>query len=170
MVRSLAEAGFSASRIAVEIGDVTRNAVVGVGHRNSITFHGGCGGGPNRVSANPDNAGKRMFTPKRSYRNAPVVALIQPVIETEIAPRRKVTIMELTDATCRWPLGDTHDPDFGYCGATPHPDYPYCPHHCRTSYESPQERERARTQQGRPGNGGLVRNSVRYGSVVRGGI
>ena len=38
--------------------------------------------------------------------------------------------MELTDDTCRWPVGDPSTVDFFFCGAQPLPDKPYCAAHC----------------------------------------
>jgi GcrA cell cycle regulator len=41
----------------------------------------------------------------------------------------KVSLMGLTSHTCRWPLGDPLDKDFGFCGHEPRGASPYCAWH-----------------------------------------
>jgi GcrA cell cycle regulator len=43
-------------------------------------------------------------------------------------------LLELTDATCRWPVGDPGEADFAFCGAAPFKPYPYCVGHCLIAY------------------------------------
>jgi GcrA cell cycle regulator len=43
-----------------------------------------------------------------------------------------VKLLELTDAHCRWPLGEPSE--MLYCGATPAGGGPYCGPHCRLAY------------------------------------
>jgi len=49
------------------------------------------------------------------------------------AAQRK-TILQLTDKTCRWPVGDLRDPGFFFCGGEPLDGFPYCRHHARRAY------------------------------------
>jgi len=131
-VKTLAHAGLSASLIAADLGDVSRNAVVGIGHRHGIKFHGGDGGT------------NRKAKPKTQCRiNLP----------TETAPEYvgMITIMELSDTTCRFPVGDPLHPDFRYCGKWKSDDatLPYCGLHSRLAYEtSKQRRDHASKQAG----------------------
>ena len=43
-------------------------------------------------------------------------------------------LLQLTDATCRWPVGDPGEADFAFCGAAPFKSYPYCVGHCLIAY------------------------------------
>jgi GcrA cell cycle regulator len=43
-------------------------------------------------------------------------------------------LLELTEATCRWPVGDPGEADFAFCGAAPFKLYPYCVGHCLIAY------------------------------------
>lgn len=52
----------------------------------------------------------------------------------EPLPATRVSIFELTDRTCRWPIGDTQSPGFCYCGGPPIKDSSYCGHHARMAY------------------------------------
>lgn len=47
-----------------------------------------------------------------------------------------ISILELTEKTCRWPIGDPKDPNFGYCGLNVHPNFPYCPGHVVMAFQS----------------------------------
>ena len=65
--------------------------------------------------------------------------------EVVIPMSERVTIMELRESTCRWPLGDPASPDFRYCGAdSPIGEGPYCKYHARVAYQPAQDRRRAR--------------------------
>ncbi len=59
---------------------------------------------------------------------------------------RRIPLMELTERTCKWPIGDpTHD-DFAFCGLPSVPGKPYCEHHVAVAYQpmsSRRDRSRA---------------------------
>ena len=42
---------------------------------------------------------------------------------------RKLTLMQLTERTCKWPIGDPATPDFWFCGHPTQPGKPYCETH-----------------------------------------
>ena len=52
-----------------------------------------------------------------------------------------VTIMELRDSMCRWPVGDPSSAEFRYCGGkAPIGEGPYCSFHSRMAYQPSQDR------------------------------
>ena len=55
----------------------------------------------------------------------------------------RVTILELKEAMCRWPLGDPSSAEFRYCGS-PKTSGPYCAYHGGLAYQPVQERRRDR--------------------------
>ena len=55
----------------------------------------------------------------------------------------EVTIVELKESMCRWPLGDPATAEFRYCGS-PTASGPYCAYHGRLAYQPAQERRRDR--------------------------
>ena len=62
-----------------------------------------------------------------------------------VAPRSDgVTIMELREFMCRWPLGDPTTPEFRYCGIQAVMGLPYCPYHAQIAYIPAAERKRLR--------------------------
>ncbi|MCJ2079989.1 GcrA family cell cycle regulator [Methylobacterium sp. J-090] len=69
------------------------------------------------------------------------VARVEPVA---LAASRRVTIMDLRESMCRWPLGDPTTPDFHYCGDRAITGLPYCTHHAEIAYQPAAERRRDR--------------------------
>src|SRR5215213_1085709 len=68
-----------------------------------------------------------------------------PLQQTDVVPRSEgVTIMELREGVCRWPLGDPTTPAFRYCGARAAEGLPYCAHHAQMAYQPATERKRLR--------------------------
>lgn len=45
-----------------------------------------------------------------------------------------IPLVDLTISSCRWPIGDPQEDDFGFCGATSAADRPYCDQHCLLAY------------------------------------
>jgi GcrA cell cycle regulator len=56
----------------------------------------------------------------------------------------RVTIVELKEEMCRWPLGDPTTAEFRYCGAHAPGVGPYCAHHGKLAYQPAQDRRRER--------------------------
>ncbi|WP_448582200.1 GcrA family cell cycle regulator [Thermaurantiacus sp.] len=53
---------------------------------------------------------------------------------------RRVTLLDLTDRICKWPIGHPDEPDFHFCGKPVAPSFPYCGEHCLIAYQSQQPR------------------------------
>jgi GcrA cell cycle regulator len=159
--------GKSASQIANLLGHgLSRNAIIGKVHRLGLAGRAkssNSGGSRARQSA-PQHAVRRVVSPRatiagpRIVRGATALALApQPVTEAEpetfesvVLPMSlRVTIVELKEAMCRWPLGDPASPDFRYCGS-PVSSGPYCAHHCGLAYQPVQDRRRDRDRDRRP--------------------
>ena len=52
----------------------------------------------------------------------------------------RVTILHLSDKTCKWPIGDPGSEDFCFCGHGPRDGSPYCEYHARLAYQPLQDR------------------------------
>lgn len=52
----------------------------------------------------------------------------------------KLTLLDLNDRVCRWPIGHPDEPDFHFCGDPVNPGFPYCNDHCLEAYQAPQPR------------------------------
>jgi len=48
---------------------------------------------------------------------------------------RKISLMELTEKTCKWPVGDPATSDFWFCGLPVQPGKPYCEAHVGVAFQ-----------------------------------
>ena len=153
--------GRSASQIAAELGlGVTRNAVIGKVHLLGLA------GRPK--AAVPTAAGSRT-KPKLVARPAvEETPATEPVFDTVVAPvpvpmkpfvapvasndvvipaTERVTIMDLRESSCRWPMGDPTTSEFRFCGArTGVGSGPYCTAHSRMAFQPAPERRRDKVE------------------------
>ena len=142
--------GKSASQIAGLLGNgVTRNAVIGKVHRLGLA---GRAKSPSTAASRPPRrmapaahrvAGPRLSHAPRMTRGATALAFApqalselesQEEFESVVVPMSlRVTIIELKESMCRWPLGDPASSEFRYCG-----------YHCGLAYQPAQDRRRDR--------------------------
>ena len=75
-----------------------------------------------------------------SYNEAPDLTPAPVSAADVVVPMsRRVSIMELKEGVCRWPLGDPQHTDFAYCGSDCSSGAPYCGFHSKIAYQ-PSER------------------------------
>lgn len=48
---------------------------------------------------------------------------------------KKMSLMELTERTCKWPIGDPATQDFWFCGLAVQPGKPYCEAHVGVAFQ-----------------------------------
>ncbi|MCV2880082.1 GcrA cell cycle regulator [Sedimentimonas flavescens] len=48
---------------------------------------------------------------------------------------RKISLMELTERTCKWPIGDPATDNFYFCGLPSQPGKPYCEAHVGVAFQ-----------------------------------
>ena len=60
----------------------------------------------------------------------------------EIPVEQRKTLLQLSDKTCRWPVGDPGSPDFYFCGGDTANELPYCACHSRVAYQPAVDRRR----------------------------
>ena len=161
LLGKLWQEGRSASQIAAELGlGVTRNAVIGKVHRLGLA------GRPK-----PAVAAQVRMKPKLVTRPVEERAKVETVFDTVVTPlpiapkpaialvaqqssgdvvipfSERVTIMDLRESSCRWPMGDPTNPEFRFCGARTGQDgSPYCLAHSRLAFQPAPERRRDRVE------------------------
>ncbi len=164
LLRQLWLDGRSASQISAQLGHgLTRNAVIGKVHRLGLA---GRAKSPSSVASPPRPAPTPRVAPRSSsgggaraaVRGNTALALssepmldARPVFhEDVVVPMSlRVTIVELREAMCRWPLGDPTSPEFRYCGSPSPGAGPYCAHHGKLAYQPVQDRRRERERERR---------------------
>ena len=61
-----------------------------------------------------------------------------------------VTLLDLTDRMCKWPIGHPGEENFHFCGKNAQPGMPYCGKHCLEAYQAqPPRKDRARARPAR---------------------
>lgn len=48
---------------------------------------------------------------------------------------KKISLMELTERTCKWPIGDPATDEFWFCGLETEPGKPYCEAHVGVAFQ-----------------------------------
>jgi GcrA cell cycle regulator len=135
------EAGLTCREIAVDIG-VSRNAVIGKLSRLNLTREQS--GEPRRPARNDAAKGpRRESRPRQQYRLLRALYTgPQSANAAEPIPNAHCcSLLELSEARCRWPISTPGAEDFCFCGNTPAEGLPYCPGHSRLAYR-PGSRQR----------------------------
>jgi GcrA cell cycle regulator len=147
LLKKLWADGLSASQIAAELGGITRNAVIGKVHRLGLS---GRAKSPSSSSPRPRKARSSgmMRIPRAAIRGNTALAYdFEPELEPElieIPVEQRKTLLQLTEKTCRWPIGDPGSGDFFFCGGESVNEGPYCAYHSRVAYQPMSDRRRDR--------------------------
>jgi GcrA cell cycle regulator len=68
-------------------------------------------------------------------------------VDVAIPTTERVTIMDLRESSCRWPMGDPSQAEFRFCGArTAIGAGPYCAVHARLAFQPTHDRRRDRVE------------------------
>ena len=154
--------GWSASRIAGELAcGITRNAVIGKVYRLGLSGRvnarsGNVSASPphqkavrrlvHRHAGSPQIAGNNALAFDPFVIEAPTPQTVREVVVVPIS--EPVTIAELRESMCRWPIGDPAQSDFRFCGAKKLPGQgPYCACHAGIAYQTQHDRRRERRPQ-----------------------
>jgi GcrA cell cycle regulator len=81
---------------------------------------------------------------------AEVAKLVRAPEEVVVPLSLRVTIVDLRESMCKWPLGDPSSSEFRYCGSPVNSGTPYCQHHGKLAYQPAQDRRRERERERRP--------------------
>lgn len=65
----------------------------------------------------------------------------QPV-ELFIPVEERVSLLQLTEKTCKWPIGDPMSSEFHFCGRESEEGKPYCDFHSRRAYHQIDRKKR----------------------------
>ncbi|MCD7058993.1 GcrA family cell cycle regulator [Pelagibacterium xiamenense] len=64
------------------------------------------------------------------------------VAELVIPPEERISLLELSEKTCKWPIGDPMNSDFHFCGRESDEGKPYCDFHSRRAYHQIDRKKR----------------------------
>lgn len=160
--------GLSASQIAAQLGGVSRNAVIGKVHRLNLPGRAKAGGStvaartPKRPAPAPRPQNFTARPAARPIARTAGAALLKEEAETDLVEStelvpvttrtnvvvpisRRLVLTELTERTCKWPIGDPMSEDFHFCGCESAESSPYCAYHAKLAYQPVNERRKAAT-------------------------
>ncbi|MGB3315803.1 MAG: GcrA family cell cycle regulator [Albidovulum sp.] len=106
---------------------------------------------PAKAEAKPAPRPEPAAAPVATHTRKPIIPAGQPLPPQpsagEISPEalasvreiekkaRKISLMELTERTCKWPVGDPATEDFWFCGLSAQPGKPYCEAHVGVAFQ-----------------------------------
>ena len=134
-------AGWTCRQIADDIG-VSRNAVIGKLNRLNLTREKS-DEVPRTRRKEPAKGRRRGSVPRLQYQLLQkLYAEPQPAAdEAPIPHEHACSLLELSEARCRWPINTPGEKDFCFCGNLPLKGLPYCTGHTRLAYR-PGSRQR----------------------------
>ena len=117
--------------------------------------------GPRRIAA-PSGGGARAslssgMMKQRSVVSAPMLgatalkiseevhveAYVAPQVQELFIPvEQRLTLLQLSEHTCKWPIGDPLTADFYFCGQHANDGRPYCEFHSRRAYHQVEKKKR----------------------------
>ncbi|MAJ86157.1 MAG: hypothetical protein CL687_04270 [Candidatus Pelagibacter sp.] len=127
--------GFTASQIAEKLGNTTRNAVIGKAHRLNLEARA-----PSKKSQSNQN--NNFKAPKRSMQNMTRKQKFQSILlDKNFEAEKPKSLEELTETTCKWPIGHPDESNFYFCGRKPEEDFPYCKLHILYAFQPKGQKE-----------------------------
>ena len=121
--------GHTASQIAEVLGDTTRNAVIGKAHRLNLEARA-----PSKNSGVPLSRNNKQI--KRSPAPTSRKAKFQSILlDKNFEPENPKSLENLTDETCKWPIGHPNEEKFYFCGRKPEGEFPYCKLHVLYAFQ-----------------------------------
>jgi len=158
--------GLSASQIAAQLGGVSRNAVIGKVHRLCLPGRAKAGGStaatraakrPAAPAPRAPTFASRATTATRTVTRPSGSTMLKEEIEIDSAEEpafvpagnvvvpilKRLALTDLTERTCKWPVGDPMKEDFYFCGNESPDASPYCTYHAKMAYQPVSERRRA---------------------------
>jgi GcrA cell cycle regulator len=143
--------GYSASQIAAEMGDLSRNAVIGKVNRLGVLRSNKTARAPRTRSEEKRRREERnhqlavIRRRRREEIRAVLVAIVasDPIPEPVAVamPSAPITMTNLEPAHCRWPINDPRAADFHFCGR-PRTSGAYCEGHYALAHRSVENRKR----------------------------
>ena len=128
-LKELWSKGHTASQIAEALGDTTRNAVIGKAHRLNLEARA-----PSKQSSQTSTSVNRPV--RRGSASISRKAKFQSILlDKNFEPENPKSLEELTDQTCKWPIGHPNEEKFYFCGRKPEGEFPYCKLHVLYAFQ-----------------------------------
>jgi len=135
-LKELWKKGHSASQIASMLGETTRNAVIGKAHRLNLEARAIS----KRVETKTDSV-KNNFSDTKNQKLSRKARFKALLLDKNFEQENPKKLEELTDKTCKWPIGHPYEEKFYFCGRTPMEKFPYCKLHVLYAFQPKNAKE-----------------------------
>jgi len=135
-LRELWTKGHSASQIATILGNTTRNAVIGKAHRLKLEARN-----TSRKSEVKINKQINNFPQNKNQKLGRKAKFKALLLDKNFEKENPIKFYEITDTTCKWPIGHPHESNFYFCGRKPMEKFPYCKLHVLYAFQAKNEKE-----------------------------
>ena len=135
-LKTLWKKGHTASQIASILGDKTRNAIIGKAHR--LNLESRTTSKKIKPKVNRENNAPSEVKTQKLGRKARFKALL---LDKNFEPENPKKFEELTDETCKWPIGHPYEKNFYFCGRKPMEKFPYCKLHVLYAFQPKNAKE-----------------------------
>ena len=128
-LRELWSKGHTASQIANVLGDTTRNAVIGKAHRLNLEARAPSKNSGTSISPESKPARRGLAPTSRKAKFQSIL------LDKNFEPENPKSLENLTDETCKWPIGHPNEEKFYFCGRKPEGEFPYCKLHVLYAFQ-----------------------------------
>ncbi len=129
--------GNTASQIAEILGETTRNAVIGKAHRLNLEARA-----PSKQSSSTGSSKQITRPDKKTQQPMSRKSKFQSILLDKTFEAEKPTSLEnLTETTCKWPIGHPDEDNFYFCGRNPEGEFPYCKLHVLYAFQPKGQKE-----------------------------
>ena len=135
-LKELWGSGKTASQIAEIIGDMSRNAVIGKAHRLNLSAKIR----PRTTKSNQNyenNLDKKNIKTAQGGRGR----FKSLIIEKDFEPENPKQLEDLSEDSCKWPIGHPDEKIFYFCGRSSLKDFSYCKLHLLYAYQPKGKKE-----------------------------
>jgi len=135
-LKELWKKGHTASQIASLLGDTTRNAVIGKAHRLNLQSRT-----PSKKSQTKASSANNIVLEGKQQKLGRKARFKALLLDKNFEPENPKKLEELTDETCRWPIGHPYEKDFYFCGRKSMEKFPYCKLHILYAFQPKNAKE-----------------------------
>ena len=135
-LKELWSKGHTASQIASLLGGTTRNAVIGKAHRLKLESRAS-----SKKTIQRTNIENNNYTENRAQKVGRKARFRALLLDKNFEKENPKSLEDLTDETCRWPIGHPPEKDFHFCGRKSLEKLPYCKLHVLYAFQPKNAKE-----------------------------